>query len=991
MKRLIKNMVGILVVLLASTNVQAELQLVENFEGMSTTISPDGEACTGVMGGTLDTQSEGTGNIDIVDIDGSRVVTVIGHSSGNNARAFGFNGITNTIDNSETGIAFCRFWLRDTSRAARTYMGLISDATDNPITDTNADNPMSIPAGFSWVDNGSGGLDIVTTDGAIVLKAGLARGQWYNVWIVANNATDTFDLYLSEAEGPAGEATLPTPEDLVESNIPFGVATTEPLTGMIFANPTGTGQADRIYIDEIYWDGDQGLGKPTKARNSIPADEESDVPRDVIMGWTPAPFAATHNVYFGTSFDDVYNGIGGITQSAGSYTPPQRLDFDTTYYWRVDEVDAPPDSTVYRGSLWSFTTEPFAYPIENITATASSSDTAKGPENTVNGSGLDATGLLHTKTGDDNMWLSSMIGTQPTWIEYEFDKVYKLYEMWVWNSNDSLEPAIGFGFKDVTIEYSVNGTDYTTLGTTHEFARAPGLDDYAHNTTVDLNGALAKYVRLTANSNWGSILDQYGLSEVRFFYIPTLAREPNPDSGARDVSIGTIDEPVDVTLGFRAGREAARHDVYLSSDEQAVIDGTAPVATVTETSYGPLSLDLGMTYYWRVDEVNDAETTTTWKGDLWNFRTQEYFVVDDMESYNDINEGEPGSNRIYLAWLDGLDDPSNGSIIGYDNAPFAEQTIVHGGSQSMPFSYDNAVGYSEATMTLTNPCDWTKEGVGVLSLWFRGNPISFIEDPAGTFTISAAGTDIWDTADEFRFAYKQLSGAGSIVAQVLSVQNTDGMAKVGVMIRESLDPGSKHAFVCITPGNGVVAQARVTTDTNSASNNQTGITAPHWVKLERDAAGTFTASHSADGITWQPVEGDSPRLISMSQNVYIGLAMTSHNANITGTAEFANVQTTGSVSPMIWSHQAIGAIMLSNEPEPMYVALNGNAVVHHDNPNAAQINDWTEWNIDLTRFAGQGVNLANVNTITLGLGNRANPTAGGAGMMYFDDIRLYAP
>ncbi|MHC4489974.1 MAG: hypothetical protein ACYSW7_12525, partial [Planctomycetota bacterium] len=159
-----------------------------------------------------------------------------------------------------------------------------------------------------------------------------------------------------------------------------------------------------------------------------------------------------------------------------------------------------------------------------------------------------------------------------------------------------MEPALGLGFKDVKIEYSANGTDYTTLGTTHEFARAPGVPDYAHNTTVDMGGVGAKYVRLTANSNWGGILNQYGLSEVRFFYIPVHAREPNPDSGAADVD-------VDVTLSFRAGREAAKHDVYLSDDEQAVADGTAPVTTVTETTYGPLSLDLGKSYYWRVDEV----------------------------------------------------------------------------------------------------------------------------------------------------------------------------------------------------------------------------------------------------------------------------------------------------------------------------------------------------------------------------------------------------
>jgi hypothetical protein len=73
------------------------------------------------------------------------------------------------------------------------------------------------------------------------------------------------------------------------------------------------------------------------------------------------------------------------------------------------------------------------------------------------------------------------------------------------------------------------------------------------------------------------------------------------------------------------------------------------------------------------------------------------------------------------------------------------------------------------------------------------------------------------------------------------------------------------------------------------------------------------------------------------------------------------------------------------------VALNGNAVVTHDNPDAAQIGIWSQWNIDIQAFADQGVNLANVNTIALGLGNKNNPLAGGSGTMYFDDIRLYPP
>ncbi|MHC4596778.1 MAG: LamG-like jellyroll fold domain-containing protein, partial [Planctomycetota bacterium] len=386
-----------------------------------------------------------------------------------------------------------------------------------------------------------------------------------------------------------------------------------------------------------------------------PENEATDVRREVVLSWEPGQFAppvSGHTLYFSENFNDVNDGVGGITQDVNSYAPPQRLEFGTTYYWRIDEVNGPPDYTVYRGDVWNFMTEPVGYAIENIIPTASSSAADRGVENTVNGSGLDESGLLHSSVGDLNMWLSDAAGPQPTWIQYEFDKVYSLHEMWVWNANESMEPVIGFGFKDVVIEYSTNGTDYMTLGTTHEFARGTGMPDYAHNTTVDFGGVGAKYVRLTANSNWGGILPQFGLSEVRFFYIPVQAREPNPPDGATDVSIGTLSEPVDVVLGFRAGRQAATHDVYLSTDEQAVLDGTADVTTVTETSYGPLDLDLGTTYYWRVDEVNETETPTTWQGDIWDFTVQEYFVVDDFESYNELDPADPNSNRIFLTWLD---------------------------------------------------------------------------------------------------------------------------------------------------------------------------------------------------------------------------------------------------------------------------------------------------------------------------------------------------
>jgi len=191
------------------------------------------------------------------------------------------------------------------------------------------------------------------------------------------------------------------------------------------------------------------------------------------------------------------------------------------------------------------------------------------------------------------------------------------------------------------------------------------------------------------------------------------------------------------------------------------------------------------------------------KGLIWSFTTANFLIVDDFESYNDLDPDDPNSNRIFNVWLDGFDDPSNGSVVGYADIPFTEQKIVHGGSQSMPLAYDNAVGNSEATMTLTYPRDWAVNNIGILTIWFRGDP--------------------------------------------------------------------------------------------------------------------------------------------------------------------------------------------ANAAELMYVALNGSAGVSNDNAAAAQISTWTQWDIDLQAFADQGVNLANVNTISLGFGDKSNPQAGGSGMVFFDDIRLCCP
>jgi len=243
------------------------------------------------------------------------------------------------------------------------------------------------------------------------------------------------------------------------------------------------------------------LGLPSDtASEPNPSDQKTDVARDVTLSWAPGDYADKHDVYFGTNFNDVKDAdrtnpldvLVSQNQDSTSYSIAEVLQFDQTYYWRGDEVNAPPDFTIYKGAVWRFTAEPFAYRIvgENIIATASSSSSAEeGPENTINGSGLDDNDL-HS-TGISDMWCSSAVDPNAAWIQYEFNRVYKLHQMWVWNYNAFLELILGFGIKDATIEYSSDGANWATLGTV-EFARAPGATGYAYNTTVDLSGVVAK-------------------------------------------------------------------------------------------------------------------------------------------------------------------------------------------------------------------------------------------------------------------------------------------------------------------------------------------------------------------------------------------------------------------------------------------------------------------------------------------------------------------
>jgi hypothetical protein len=475
-----------------------------------------------------------------------------------------------------------------------------------------------------------------------------------------------------------------------------------------------------------------------------------------------------------------------------------------------------------------------------------------------------------------------------------------------------------------------------------------------------------------------------------------LAWDPSPANGS------TPDLKNALPLGWSPGGNAVEHDVYFGTDGDSVADADTSDSTgiyrgrQSETSYTPAEgVQWGSgPYYWRIDEYNSDGTVS--KGRLWQFTVADFIVVEDFEDYNDY---EP--DRVFDTWEDGWGTTTNGAVIGYDNPNFfagqhfIETSNVHSGSQSMPYFYDNTTTKgSEASLDLVYPRNWTEQDVKVLTLWFKGYPAGFKEEPAGTYTIAASGADIWGLADEFRFAYKQLSGPGSISAKVISVDNTHEQAKAGVMIRQRLDAGSKFAAVYITPSSGCKFQARTapatdaTSDTSIATPEQMSITTPYWIKIERDSSDNFNGYYSGDGINWQPMAWN-PQYIPMPADVYIGLALTSHNANAICKAKFSDVKTTGSVTPATWTNSVIGTEMQSNDPEPMYIALNGSAVVYHDNPDAAQIDTWTAWSIDLQEFANQGINLTDVDKITVGFGNKNNPQAGGSGKMLFDDIRLY--
>ena len=280
-----------------------------------------------------------------------------------------------------------------------------------------------------------------------------------------------------------------------------------------------------------------------------------------------------------------------------------------------------------------------------------------------------------------------------------------------------LEPTLswtpGFGAKLHTVYFgeSFDEVDSATVGLpSGKTTYSPGL----------LKMAKTYYWRVDEFDGLGTYK-----GDVWNFTTLGAASNPNPADGAVEVSPSQI-------LTWIAGGVAASHEVFFGTDADAVANATKASPeykgskALGDESYDPGMLLLSMTYYWRIDEVNDPNPDSPWIGNVWSFTTGNFLVVDDFESYTD---NDTDGEAIWQHWIDGFGVPGNGAQVGYLLPPYAEQTIVNSGNQSMPLLYNNMVGVtnSEAALTLATPRDWTAEDVADLSLWFRGDSANTAE------------------------------------------------------------------------------------------------------------------------------------------------------------------------------------------------------------------------------------------------------------------------
>ena len=272
-----------------------------------------------------------------------------------------------------------------------------------------------------------------------------------------------------------------------------------------------------------------------------------------------------------------------------------------------------------------------------------------------------------------------------------------------------------------------------------------------------------------------------------------------------------------------------------------------------------------------------TSVTLQWYAGMWTHKYDVYLGTSETSMSKVLSDRELGpsqSSTDYKKWT------VSNLVAGRKYYwKVVSRTMANLEKSSSTFSFTVASGSEPPPAPL--PTGWSSADIGGVSA------AGLAGYSGSTFTLKGAGADIWNAADEFHFAYRTMSGDGTVTARVATVSNTDAWTKAGVMIRESLSAGSKHASMFVTPSKGLAFQRRASTGGTTTSTSGALATAPYWVRIVRSGT-TFSAYVSSSGASWTLVGTQS---ISMGSTVYVGLALTSHRDGTLATATFSDVST----------------------------------------------------------------------------------------------------